>query len=1191
MTKLRWASLAIAAGLLLTLLLAAAPSFGQTSVSATIGGVVTDPSGAVIPGVSITVTNAGNQAVLKSTTNASGYYTLPNLPSGDYELKAAKEGFQTYDSKGIHLDPAANVEVNCTLQVGQVSQTVEVTASPVHLELSDSKVSRTVDSTQMEQLPVNGRNFVSLMGLQPGVAQSFTFNSFQAMGVFASQCTQVNGLTGESNNLLIDGAPSTRTRANGATVGMPSMDAISEVQIITTGYMPEYSRAAGAQTVVNLKSGTDQYHGSVFEFLRNDALDARYFFSSTRPKLTYNDFGFSVGGPVVPKKHKLYFFWTEEWEREVNGNTEVGTVPTSADRAGNLQGYCQVFTSNCPTVPQYLNGQSGLTYSATATPAMCAAATGPVPGCFPGNVIPSSLFSPNGSSMVGHFYLQPNAVTQSNPAYAMEGGNNLIYNYNTPNNGRQDDVKIDYNINDKNRLAVTLRHYANDTSSPAGSGGGSALLNQGYLFPSRGGTVDYTTTFSPTLLNDFTVTATEDIVHVLVPGGSYGGNGVNRNSLGVNYPYIIPGGDASKDIPGKIPTLIMSGFEQVSGLPYPSGSTGHIYTIQDVLTKIRSNHTIKAGFWFEHDGENDHDQVRVSPGGGVGNNLNGQFEFNASNPNSTGSGLADALLGNFDNYSELGYRNYTPWAAHQIGMFGQDSWKVTPHLTIQGGMRWDYFQPYSSKWCNWAVFSPSFYSSAAGTKQVVDPATGFITGGNPYNGIGVPCSTVPQSAIGHTAVFGSPVTSGSLATINQQLQASGMQRGLSPQIVQSQYGNVQPRIGFAWDPTGSGKSSIRGGAGIFYNHNTLSDVTLEGGNTPFQLASEVFNGRADCPGSALGASRNCLASTTGAPQLPIPMTGSDLVGKIPVVYSWNFTLEHMFFNDTLVDVAYVGNRGRHLFVNADLNQPAIGTFTNPANANINQAALRPYPGIGGGMTSLQEANSKYDALQVSVQRRLTHGLQYSVAYTYSKAFDMADSIYTVVTDTYNPQYNWQVAGFNQTHNFIFTWVYDVPFLKSNRTFVGKALGGWEVSGDVALISGFPTSVNSSGADYLGNGVTSIGGTEYAYIKPSCATRGNRTITQFFNTSCFFEPPNGSGLAGSAAPNIIEGPGTDNLDFALIKNSRLTERINFQFRAEFFNALNHPSFNGIDAGVTDSTFGQVTSAVTQRNIQFGLKILF
>jgi hypothetical protein len=1159
--------------------------FGQSAVLGTISGVITDPSGAVIPGVAITITNTGTSATANAVTNASGFYTFPNLTPGSYNIIAEKTGFQRCENSDVHLDPAGNVQLRCQMKVGQVTQTVRVTAPTVHVQLNNSQVSRLVNSTQMEQLPVNGRNFVSLLGLQPGVVQSFSFNSFNATSLFASQCTQVNGLTGESNNILIDGAPSTRTRANGAIVAMPSMDAISEVNIVTSNYMPEYSRAAGGQMIVQMKSGTNQYHGDAYEFLRNNAFDSRYFFSSTVPKLDYNDWGFTIGGPIIPKHNKLFFFWGEEWFRLVQGNTELNSVPSVADRAGDFSGYCAVSPGSCPTVPAYLNGVDGLTAGSP----------------FPGDVIPSNLFSPNGAAMV-NMYLPPNTITHAGTAYPYELGNNLDYLYNTPTNQREDDIRADYMPDSKNHVAVTLRHFTQVSSSPVGSGGASALLDQGFQFPSRGATADLTTTFTPTLLNDFTATATEDIVHVLVPGGSslpFGRNGLDRTSLGINFPYLL--GAASKDIPGKIPTLIISGFpENVSGLPYPSGSTGHIYTIQDVVTKISGNHTIKTGIWWEHDGENDHDQVRVSPGGGVGNNLNGQFEFNASNPNTTGAGLADALLGNFDNYSELGWRDYTPWHAFQFGTFGQDSWKVTPRLMVQGGMRWDYFQPYSSAWCNFAMFNPLFYSHAPGVQQVVDPSTGFITGGNPYNGIATPCSALPNSAIGHFAIFGQHITAGNIGALNTELRNDGMQRGLTPQILQSHYKDFQPRLGLAWDPTGHGTTSIRAGGGIFYNHNTLSDVTLMGGNTPFQLATEVFNGRADCPGMALNAARGCVSSGATAPLLPIPMTGQDLLDKVPVVYSWNFTVQHMFSNNTLVSVGYVGNRAKNMPINADLNQPAIGTFTNPANAGISQDALRPYPGIGGAMSAMQEGSSEYDSLQVSVQRRFTNGLQYGVAYTYAKAFDMADSIYSVVTDTYNPRYNWQVAGFNQTHSLILTGVYDEPFLKNNDSLLGRTLGGWELSGDAQFVSGFPSSVTTSGADVLGNGVTDIGGTEFAGVLPHCATRGNRSFMKFFNTGCFYQPgtpgaPTGATLFGTAAPNLIEGPGTDNVDLALMKNGPIAEKwghsFTYQFRAEFFNALNHPSFNGIDTGVTDSTFGQVNSAITQREIQFGLKLFF
>jgi hypothetical protein len=406
---------------------------------------------------------------------------------------------------------------------------------------------------------------------------------------------------------------------------------------------------------------------------------------------------------------------------------------------------------------------------------------------------------------------------------------------------------------------------------------------------------------------------------------------------------------------------------------------------------------------------------------------------------------------------------------------------------------------------------------------------------------------------------------------------------LTPWIVDEHFGDFMPRLGFAWSPKYVRNTVIRGAGGLFYNRNTLSDNTLPGGVTPFQLAAEVFNGHADNPAGVL---------TPGA-TLPIPMTGTDLNYDIPAVYEWDFSVQHMFSDSTLLDVAYVGNRSIHDPLNADLNQPLIGTFTNPANVGIPQDALRPSPGIGGDLSEMMEGESEYNALQVEMQHRFVHGLQFNVNYTYSSAFDDQSSIYSVATDTYDPFYNWSLAPYSQTHNFLVTWIYDTPWFRNNTSLVGRIAGGWEVSGDLALFSGFPTAIYASG-DPLGNGVNSIGGSEYAVLKAGCGVRGSRTLSQFFNTSCFSEPT-ASTLYGTTAAAMVENPGLDNLDFAFMKNGPIAEKwghdITYQFRAEFFNGLNHPSANGIDTTVTDSTFGQVTGWTTQREIQFALKILF
>lgn len=1141
-------------------------ALAQTSVLGTISGIVTDPSGAVIPGVQITITNIGTHQAFNSASNNSGFFTVPNMPSANYDVEASKAGFEKYSQQSLHLDPASSVQLRITLQVGQITQTVNVKASNVHVQTNTAQVSRVISATYMQQLPANGRNFESMLALQPGVT-GFTFNKFEGTSTFASQCTRVNGLSGESNNILIDGAPSTRTRANGASVAQPSLNAVAEVNVVTNSYMPEYSRAAGGQVVVQMKSGSDQYHGDAFEYVRNDAFNARSFFSQTVPKLTYNDFGFDIGGPVIPKKQKFYFFWTEEWIRQATGNANLDTVPSALDRNGDFTNACVASPSTCPVVPSYLNGVNGLTAGQP----------------FPNDTVPQALWSVNGAAMA-HLYQAPNTAGSKNGE-----AQNFFYNYNSHLTQREDDIKADYNVSPTNHLSVTLRHFDQTPPNPGASGADSQLLTQTTELRQRGASIDFTSTLSPTLLNDFTFGVNEDIVHVLVPGGGPGGNGLDRSSLGINFPYIL--GAASKDVAGKIPTVQISGYQSVSGLPYPSGSTGHVYSLQDVITKITGNHTVKMGVTWEHDGENDHDQVRVTPGGGIGNNLNGQFTFAGSNPNTTHSPYADALLGNFDNYSELGWRDYTPWYAFQFGTFAQDSWKVTPRLTVQGGLRWDYFQPYRSTWCNFAMFNPAFYSATQAVQVL--PNGQLAPGvGNPYNGVAMPCTQLPASAVGHFAVFGQPLNQGNLAAVNQQLRNDGILKGLSPSIIQSQFKDFQPRLGIAYDPTGTGKWAIRAGGGIFYNHNTLSDVTLMGGLPPFQLATEVFasprtynaatptSGPADEPGGTPGA------------LLPIPMTGQDLLNKTPVVYQWSLSVEHMFNNNTMVNVGYVADQARNLPFNSDLNQPVIGTLTNPANKGINAAALRPYLGIGGAEATLQNGSSGYNSLQVSLQRNVANGLSAGVAYTYSKTLDLGDDIYSVATDTYDPNYNWGPAGFSRTNVLIFTYVYTLPFMKNASGLVGNALGGWELAGDVALESGNPQSIGASG-DVLGNGVNLIGGPEYAQLASGCAYAGNRSFTQFFNTACFSQPSGAElgTLTGKASKGLIVGPGFDNWDLSLLKSGKITERVGYQFRADFFNILNRTSFSGIGTGVTSGNFGFITGASDPRNIQLGLDLKF
>jgi len=1174
-----WSWLACVLGLVVLL---AGLSFSQTQTEGTISGTITDETGGVVPGVKVTATNQGTGQVQGTTSNDLGRYVFVNLHFGTYDVAAEKQGFARCVNTGVRLDPAASVQLTCRLKVGSISESVTVQAQELSVQTEDSKVAHVINDTQMQEIPVNGRNFASLLALQPGVEQEFAFNSFQGSGfsIFATESTHVNGLRGDENNIQIEGSPSTRTRGNGAVTAPPSMDAIGEVNIVTTGYLPEYSRAGGGQVIIQMKSGTERYHGSAYEYLRNDAMDARnYFAVAPTPKsiLKYNNFGYSFGGPVIPGKKKLFFYWSQEWTRIASSYTLTATVPSELARHGNFSEYCAANDAACPKVPSYLANTNGL---------------GVTGSNFPNDTIPQSLWSPNGAAFVGVMAL-PNQPGLSN---------NSIQQIPQPNTIRTETVKFDSQFDSiKSHLSVSLRHYRADNFDD-GFAGSSRLMNWNIQLPERGGTIDFTTTFSPTLLNDFTFTSTEDIVHVNLPSGP----GLNRTGLGINFPFLF--GDASKDIAGKTPTITVSGFDTVNGSTnaYPSGSIGHVWQWQDTVSKNRGAHLLKFGVWIERDGEDDNDQLAI--GGGAVNeppNLNGAFRFAASrsvNPATTGVPLADVLLGNFDDYQELGFRNRTPWSANQYGLFAQDTWKATRRLTISGGLRWDYYAPYSSKYCNWSTFDPFFYSNAPGVKQVVDPTTGFIVGGNPYNGIAAPCTKLPSDAVGHLkGVFGVPLTASNLGATNQRLIDTGIMRGLPAGIFEKHYRNIQPRLGFAWDPTGSGKTSVRASAGIFYAHITLSDSTLLGKNVPFQTAAQVFGEKADCPGAALDVSRNCLASGGVLPQLPIPISGGDPISPIPVVYQWSANVQRMLPGDTLVEAGYVGTRARHLAVNADFNQYRLGVLPGliaanggPTNAPANLAAANaPYPGFGQTMVGLNNANSRYDSLQVSAQRRLHHGLQFGVSYTYSHAYDDGSNRYANAVDTYNVGLNWGPPDWQRNNILGINYVYDLPFLTKSHSLSGKLLGGWEIAGFVSYASGHPYNIVS------GSDVAVVGDNfnQNANRISGCnPNSGPHSRTQWFDTHCFLTPF--SGTFGNAGRNSTWGPGGGNWDFALYKNGAVTERLRYQFRTEFFNVLNHPSFNCdgcIDHGnsntLGDSSFGQPTGTNDPREIQLALRFMF
>jgi len=1209
-------------------------SFGQYHVNGTITGTVTDPSGAVVAGVRVTATDVATNASQSTVTNASGVYLFSDVAPATYTVMAAKEGFRTCVGNGVVLEPSSTRTFSCALQVGQATETVSVSAGALQVETDTSQLNSVVSSTQIEQLPDNGRNFANFLALEPGVA-GIGFDSFNSMNIFATQGVSVNGLRDSDNNILIEGVSSQRTRDNAATTAAPAIDAIGEMNIVSTGYMPEYSRGAGAQIVVQLKSGTDKYHGSLYEYNQNTAYDSAANFAlgsqgTPAGKINWNNFGGTFGGSVPGTNKKLFFFYSEDITRQPGASPNNVIVPSALAHQGNFSEYCAANITSCPTVPAFLNGKVDPTTGQVLVKGQY----------FPNNTIAKAFWSSNGAAFMGVFPT-PNIASGT----VANGQNNYYYLSANPNNNHTESVKVDYIIDKwKSHLAVSLRHYRTDSFSD-NFGGSPQLLDWNIQEPERGATVDLATTFSPTLVNDLTIGSTEDIVHVALSAGPRG-NGLDRSAQNITFPYIF--GDASKDVAGKTPTIRFGGpntnLDQgnsafgfnINTDAYPSHSVGHIYQFSDTLTKTIGKHILKFGAWIEHDGENDDDQLIIG-----GQNLNGTFTFAATNdPHSTGLPLADMLLGSFDNYAEYGFRNETPWSSWQQGYFAQDTWKIRPNLTIEGGLRYDYFPNYHSSWCNFAMFNPLAYSTHPGTQQVLDPATGLVAGGNYYNGIAMPCQTLPSSAYGHLGVFGEPFNAATAATINQQLVGNGIIRGYSPTIIPNRYRAFQPRFGFSWDPFGKATTTIRGSAGIFYNHETLSDQTQMGRNLPFQTGASLNNGDVDCPGTAQSGS-NLACSSVGSAftpgpvvpsptneQAPIPITGQDFRSPLPVVYSFHFGVQHMFPQNTMVEVGYVGTETRHFSVLENLNELMPGTFgdctlgggsVNTTNSALcatgspyiyNNGAtagtatqvstIVPYPGFSNNSFTYQinNGNSAYNALQASVRRTMTKNLMFTAVYTYANAHDIGSELQSSIIDHYNPDYNRGNPDWLQHHNFTLSYVYQLPFYENTQNFQGRVLGGWELSGTFIVRSGStggPSgqfTVNDAGNDLAGMGVDNG---EHAQLISGCdPNSGPRTVAKFFNTACFTLPA--PGTLGNAPRNLLYGPRFWIWDAGLDKNGRIMgEKLGYQFRAEAFNVLNHPIPNQLDTGITDGTFGAVTGVYNnngdQRILQLGLRLLF
>ena len=1140
---------------LFTLCLFAGVAAQAQSSSSSLSGTVTDASGAVLPGAKVTAHNeaTGQDAII--VTNGVGAYTFPNLPIGNYTVRVEAPGFQTAVQQGTHLDPNIGARYDPSLKTGQSSENITVQADANTLQTESASVGQLVTSEQVKSIQLNGRNPLYLSQLEPGVNRNAPLSSFNFAPDFSGPI--VNGARAAESLLTLDGAPMVRTRGNGTQIGVADVDTISQEQILTTSYPAEYGETSGGLIQLVPRSGTSQFHGSVFEFLRNSFFDANTWTRKQADPVTdpsialhpapfrYNQFGWNLNGPIyIPghfntSKSKLFFLAGQEFLRFRQNSTQTGTVPTTLMRQGD---FSELLLPNIfyQKSTQIVNPNTGAAYA--------------------NNVIPSGQLSANGIALLNAFPA-PNA-------------NGSSYNWQAsapyPQNQRKDTLVIDYIPVEAHHLRFSVLQQHFDQVVPFS--GNFDRTPQVWNWPNQVGVLHYTWSVSPTLVNDATVSASADHVTITdnLASGLY-----DRTNYGINFPYIF--GAASKLIPNKIPTIGIANFTTLDGGPYPSHSGGVITNIADNLTKVLGQHTITVGALYERTGENNFDQITVSSTTpGATDNQNGQFTFTDTRNGSptSNAAVANAALGLFDSYGEIGQKSYTLFRSNYGAVFAQDSWRATPKVVLEYGLRYSVFQPYYALWGNQSFFDQSAYNAA--TAPLVNPITDTLTGGNDYDGVTIPGTGFPKSANGHVPAS---ILNG---TYNDLFR--GLGKGYSRTILT----DVQPRLGFTYQVAPA--TVIRAGGGRFVQRIGISDAIQLGGNAPFQPTASVTDGSVDNPGG------------TTLSTFPLQLSSQARDFPNPNAWSWNLAVEQELTGLGTLTVDYVGRKGIHLTEIENVNELQPGTVGVGSTSGLADS-LRPYQGFASILQDTDAGSSMYNGLQVNLKRRLTKGFLFGVAYTWSRSMDTGSNLYYELPNTYNPRPDWGPSDFDIRNVTVVNYVWNIPYSGGSNSLLRGTLGNWQVSGLDQFQTGTPFSV-STGDDYAGVGPGS--GTQLwtTTSKPSLphqfSVAGN-TGADWFEPSVFVHAPTGT-FAPRGTRNSIYNPGFQSWNLALVKAFHVIpahENNLLTFRAESFNFTNHPNWDNANADPTSGTFGEVTTKgdgnnngySSDRQYQFSLRYEF
>ena len=1128
-------------------LMLSAVSFAQQT--GTIQGNLVDAAGATVPNAKVTAIDEARQIVAReTTTDRGGTFYLRNLLPGSFTVKVEAPGFKALDRTEIKLD--ANQVLNLgalTLTIGQTSESITVAAEVPLVETSTSQKSFVISSRQVTELSLNGRDFQSLMRTLPGVAS----NSGSDFRLAFNNTDQfnVNGLRGSMNNVYLDGSINTDVGANDGQYTQVSLDAVGEFKVQTSTFNAEYGRNPGVLININTKGGTSQFHGTLYEFLRNDFFDARQPFDTTGrpPKIRFNQFGGNLGGPIIIPGYssgdnkKLFFFVNLE---KTLGSRPLGNnfvdIPHPDLLTGDLS---RLLRPGNIVGSTFQNGQ--IFRPGTVVRDGTNRIIGGDP--YPNNIIPQSQWSRNAPAFIKILAAADRSKAAPHPTNPEQVRYPFQETYQLNKFGKV--ARIDYNISSN---ANFFFRWADDSQREEEDLG--IFNNSPYPIhpqyrkkPGSSWSWNLVNVLSPTTTNEFIFTYNH-LTQVVDLTDDVDLSTFDKTALGFTFTDLYPNTNQQNKFPRFNCGVGSCGF---SGFAAPWLSEGKTFAITDNFTWNRGAHTWKfGGLWNRNDN-------RQQPNGPDSPNFN--FGSSVDNPLDTGNTFANMLLGNYTTVSQNNGVFYSDYRFYGYEFYGQDSWRVNKNFTLELGLRWSFYGPtYTLGDFLAPYFDPGRYDASQAVR--LNTASGAQFGsiipnsGNPFNGI---------------VMEGDP----------------GVPKGFS----KHRYNNWSPRVGFAWDPFGDGKTSVRGGGGIFYERIRQNQTNFSvQGNPPLTYNPTVSAGNIDNVSPALVASGN---------RFPVGLTAWDAEGQIPTITSWSFGVQRELGGRTSIDVAYVGNIGRHLMYRRDINTLPLGTTTTPgvtASVNGLNNALRPFRGFTGITFHEFGANSNYHGLQTRLSRRFAQNLTANVNYTWSKAMGDTDNDSDTIPYAYNREREYAPLSFDRKHVLTVDYVYELPRFATDNP-VKYLVNGWQISGITRMWSGRPFNITSNGdAGTLGGGPRPdyIGGD----VKLENPTREN-----YFNIFAFARPQQGS--LGNLGRNTLRGPGINNWDVSLFKNTRIGERVNVQLRFETFNVFNHTQWDGLNTGLnapnpgvvptaaTRGQFGTVTSTRDPRNIQLGMKLLF